>query len=156
MNLLLLLGIVLLLVALFHDWLILHILRKQTKIGRWVHKGYFRYSLRQIGIIAGLTLLRIGIYSMQFYLLNRFFGIGVDWQIQLAVIFSIFLFQAFFPLPAMLGLLMKSEIALFLWASYGVNEISILSGTFFLWIINVLLPGLIGLFYLKKILNNKN
>ena len=139
----------------FYDPIIRVILRKQSWVGKKVYQGYFKYNWQATWASLGLTLGRYLVYSIQLYLLNRFFGLPNDPIVQFSIIFVTYWIQSFFPLPSALGLLIKSEIALFLWASYGVNEISVLSGTFFLWIINGVLPALIGLLFLDRLLVNK-
>ncbi len=146
-----LVGVLLLVALVFYDPIIRRILRKQSWLGKKIYQGYFRYSWRETGPAMMWTLIRYLVYSVQLYLLNRFFGLPDDGLLQFSIIFVTYWVQSFFPLPSALGLLIKSEIALFLWAPYGVNEISILSGTFFLWIINGVLTSLIGLLFLDKI-----
>ncbi|HHB79933.1 MAG TPA: flippase-like domain-containing protein [Saprospiraceae bacterium] len=148
-------GVLLLVALVFYDPIIRHILRKQSWLGKKIYQGYFKYEWRDTWPALGLTAMRYLVYSVQLYLLNRFFGLPDDASLQFSIIFVTYWVQSFFPMPAALGLLIKSEIALFLWSAYGVNEISVLSGTFFLWIINGVLPSLIGLLFLDKILDNK-
>jgi len=148
-------GLLFTVALVFYDPIIRAILRKQSWLGKKIYQGYFRYNWAETGPALGFTLGRYLVYSIQLYLLNRFFGLPDDPILQFSIIFITYWIQSFFPLPSALGLLMKSEIALFLWASYDVNEISILSGTFFLWIINGVLPALIGLLFLDQLLDNK-
>ncbi len=150
-----LVGLLLTGALVFYDPIIRAILRKQSWLGKKIYQGYFRYSRQITWGGLGLTLGRYLVYSVQLYLLNRFFGLPNDPILQFSIIFITYWVQSFFPLPSALGLLIKSEIALFLWAPQGVNEISVLSGTFFLWIINGVLPALIGLLFLDKLLDNK-
>ncbi len=139
----------------FYDPIIRTILRKQSWLGKKIYQGYFKYSRSTTWVGLGVTLGRYLVYSIQLYLLNRFFGLPNDPVLQFSIIFITYWIQSFFPLPSALGLLIKSEIALFLWSSSDVNEISILSGTFFLWIVNGVVPALIGLLFLDKLLDNK-
>jgi uncharacterized membrane protein len=47
--------------------------------------------------------------------------------------------------------LARGEIALILWKFYGVNELSILAASYGLWVINLVMPALVGIIYLMKI-----
>jgi len=69
----------------------------------------------------------------------------------LACVAIVYLIQSSLPLPAMLSLLARGEIAILVFSMFNVNEISILATTFGLWIINLLLPAFFGLILLWKI-----
>lgn len=89
-------------------------------------------------------------YSLQYWLLLQFFGIKVTLWEGLTGIWSIFLIQTGVPLSAGLALLARGEIALFVWRHFGANELSVLAATFGLFIINLVLPALLGAILLLK------
>ena len=68
-----------------------------------------------------------------------------------AGIATIYLLQTIVPLPAIAGLLVRGSLAVFVWSSFGANEISSLAASFVLWIINLILPALIGTFSLFSV-----
>jgi hypothetical protein len=55
------------------------------------------------------------------------------------------------PLPAVAGLLVRGSLAVFVWSHFGANDLSSLAATFVLWIINLILPALIGTFSLASV-----
>jgi len=46
---------------------------------------------------------------------------------------------------------MRGEVALFVWGNFCDNELSILASTFSLWVINMIIPALIGIFFIMNI-----
>jgi hypothetical protein len=90
--------------------------------------------------------LRYLVYSTQYYCLLRFFDINPGLLTAYAGIALIFLLQTALPLPAIAGLMVRGNLAVFVWSHTGANEISSLATTFFLWIINLILPALLGTF----------
>ena len=119
--------------------------RKFGKRLRIARDAFVVYDLRQMVQIAVLSLLRVGAFSLQYYLLNVFFGLDAGAVTDWAIVSVIFLFQSIVLVPNMLGLLMKSQIGLWLWGEFGGNVISVISGTFFLWLFNTVVPALAGL-----------
>lgn len=95
--------------------------------------------------------LRYATYSLQYWLLLQFFGIKVNLLEGFTGIASIFLIQTGVPLSAGLALLARGEIAVFVWRHFSANELSVLAATFVLFIINLILPALLGAIVLAKI-----
>lgn len=101
--------------------------------------------------ILGWTIVRYSLYSTQYWLLLRFFGIEVDFWNAMAGISAIFLLQSSIPLPPVAGLVARGNLAIFVWHYFGANEISSLAATFTLWLINLILAALMGAFFLLKV-----
>lgn len=103
------------------------------------------YSNRTLSTALFFAFLRYVTYCLQYYFMLRFFGIEVSLLIGLTGIASIFLFQTSIPLPPVIGLLTRSQIALFVWEHYTTQQIDILSATFGLFLLNLIVPALMGL-----------
>lgn len=101
-------------------------------------------------LIASLTFasLRYGIYGLQYYLMASFFGIAIQPQEAFLVIGSIYLLQTSIPLPPIWSLLVRGQVALYFWGFFCTNPILILAATFGLWVINLILPALVGMVFL--------
>lgn len=98
------------------------------------------------------ALIRYFIYSLQYILLLRFFGIQPGIIPGFAGVFSLYLLQTSLPLPPLTGLVARGNLAVFLWGYFGANELAALAATFSLWVINLVIPALIGtisLFYVN-------
>ena len=109
------------------------------------------YSTEELVRALRFAGLRYATYALQYYLFIRFFGIEVPPLEGMAGIATIFLFQTSIPLPPLMGLLVRGKVALFVWGLYSANEIAILAATFGLWILNLILPALVGTAFMLKI-----
>ena len=96
------------------------------------------------------AFVRYLIYALQYYFMLRFFGIDVPILRGVSCIATIYLVQTSIPLPPVFGLAARGEIALQIWGLFGANPVSILAATFTLWIINLIIPAFIGLFFILK------
>jgi hypothetical protein len=92
------------------------------------------------------AILRFFIYATQYYMLLRFFGINTGLIGGFAGISSLFLLQTSIPLPPLSGLVARGNLAVLLWQQFGANDVAALAATFTLWVINLVLPALIGTF----------
>lgn len=107
-----------------------------------------QFNTRELAGILGWAFLRYSIYTTQYYLTLRFFGITPGLLNAYAGIAAIFLVQTSLPLPPLAGLLGRGNLAVWVWLPFGANAVSSLAATFTLWIINLILPALIGTFSL--------
>jgi hypothetical protein len=106
------------------------------------------FSRRELGNILGWAMVRYAIYSTQYFCLLRFFDIKTGILDGYAGISAIFLLQTSIPLPPLMGLVARGNLAVQMWSRFGANEVSALAATFALWIINLILPALVGTFSL--------
>lgn len=97
------------------------------------------------------AIMRYLVYSFQYYILLLYFGIEVGMVEGLTGIATIFLFQTSIPLPPLMGLVARGELAIYIWSSFTPFEINILAATFFLWIINLIIPALVGTLFISNI-----
>lgn len=101
-----------------------------------------------------VTGVRYTIYFFQYVLLMYFFNVDTEFSFILMGVSSIFLIQSMLPLPPFLGLLARAELALLIWSTFEINYVVILSVTFLLWFINLVLPAMIGLYMTLKLKPN--
>ena len=93
-----------------------------------------------------ISLLRFSVYSIQYIIMLKFFNQDIDILGSFYAIWTIFLIQSGLPLPPFLSVLARGELALIVWGIFEINELTILSITFTIWLINLVLPSMIGLF----------
>ena len=110
-----------------------------------------RYSKKRLLVTLLLSWLRYAIYSLQYVLILRFFGFDLELGTALSGTASIFLIQTTIPLPPLMGLLARGDIALYIWGYFTENDISILAATFSLFIINLCTPALLGLVFIYEV-----
>ncbi len=121
-------------------------------------KRYFKhllvlksYSSEELWAALGYAFLRFGTYSLQYFFLLKFYGIPVTLMTGLAGITTIFFVQASIPLPPVMGLLARGEIALHIWGFFSNDQVGILAATFTLFVINIAVPALLGLVFIVQI-----
>lgn len=109
------------------------------------------YHWKELSGALGFGFLRYFTYSTQYYLLLQFYDIPAPWLTGMAGIATIFLVQASVPLPPVMGLLARGEIALFVWGHFAENQVNILAATFSLFVINIAVPALLGLVFIIQV-----
>lgn len=109
------------------------------------------YNSKELFRVLLLSLLRYLTYSFQYYLMLQFFGIEVPFLEGVAGIATIFLLQTSIPLPPLMGLLARGEVALFVWGHFSDLDINILASTFSLFVINLAIPSLLGAVFIIRI-----
>jgi hypothetical protein len=90
------------------------------------------------------------VYSLQYFCVLQFMGIHASIGISAACIATIFLLQTCLPLPPVTGLFARGGTAVYIWGFSGANELSVLATTFGLWIVNIIIPALFGLFFILR------
>ncbi len=146
----------LLLIMYFNINLLLPLARKLAWLQRF--KKYLKHlkvlRLFTSGELFGVLLLsfaRYLVYSLQFFFMLRFLGVQSSFFVAMAGIFTIFLVQTTVPLPPVMGLMARGQIALFVWSFFGANELSILAATYAIFVINLALPALLGALIIVRI-----
>jgi hypothetical protein len=130
---------------------ILNILNKLKWIAK--HKDTFNFlnNFNKIEStkILSLSLLRYCIFVFQFYLLLNAFGLEIEITETIAFSGLLYLFTTFIPSPLMGNLGTRELIALLLLSSYKLPEVALIA-SLIIWLINVIIPSLIGSFLLMK------
>jgi hypothetical protein len=106
---------------------------------------------RNLFQVLAWAFARYAVYSLQYLLLLYFFGIETGIAMGLSGIATIYLLQTVVPLPAIAGLAVRGGLAVFVWSHFGANTIASLAASFVLWIINLILPALLGTFSLFSV-----
>jgi len=96
------------------------------------------------------SFLRYATYSFQYLLLLYFFGFEGQWFVLLLGIAVVYLLQTGIPLPPSTGLLARGNIALLIFGYLSGSATAVLSATFCLWIINVVLPATLGAIFITQ------
>lgn len=107
-----------------------------------------------------LSTTRFLVFSLQYYLLFRFFGVDVSMLQSWMGISVMFLVMAVVPTIALftdLGL--KNELSLKLIGLFSSNHLGISLTSLSIWLINLVIPGLVGsllILGIRNIIKNKN
>jgi len=96
-------------------------------------------------------MLKFLTYITQFYLILLFFGISIPPFTGLSAVALIYLILHFLPLPTVADMGLRGSVALWILKPYTTNDPAIIFTTFLIWIINIMIPALIGLILLRKV-----
>lgn len=121
---------------------------KISYIDKWQNhiRALDQYPNRLLHKVLAISAIRYLIYFMQYILILMFLGVQLASEIYIQNISSIYLIQTLIPLPAFVSVLARGELAILVWTAVGVDEVSALAATFGLWMINLILPAIMGLF----------
>ncbi len=112
-----------------------------------IHPEYNSFLLNKVLI---LSCLRYIVFTTQFCLMLIFFGLDMNIIALISGVSTVFLLQTGIPLPPAANFIARGGLAILIFSQNGANEIMILSSTFSLWFINLVIPSLIGLLILMK------
>ncbi len=108
-------------------------------------------TFKELSIILGLSLIRFVIFGLQFYFLLNFFGVKIEPLFATIAIATNYLFITFTPSLAFSEGAIRASIAVLVIGSLSANTIGIIASGLGIWLINFVLPMLIGsIFFIKK------
>lgn len=107
------------------------------------------FGKKHLHFVLLISFLRYLVFLTQYTLLILFWGFEMKLLIP-ASISVIYLLQSLLPFPPMMGFFVRSEIALIILQVVNENAWLILSAAINIWMINLLLPSLIGLLILYR------
>ena len=123
---------------------------------RFTIKGFsFTYIIQFIKSIPlkthslnlSLSLIRYLIFSFQFYYLLSVFGVDIDYFKAMVIITSMYFLASIVPSISIFDVVIKGSIAVFLFGYIDVNELTILSITTLMWLLNFVIPSIFGSYF---------
>lgn len=96
------------------------------------------------------SVIRYLIFSFQFYFLLRIFGVDVSYYNAMLLISSTYLLSSLVPAFTFFDVVIKGSVAVYLFGMVQVNAMTILSVTTTMWLLNFILPSLVGSFFVLK------
>ncbi|TCK65170.1 lysylphosphatidylglycerol synthase-like protein [Winogradskyella wandonensis] len=94
-----------------------------------------------------LSLVRYAIFSFQFYFLLQIFGTSLDYKTAMIAISSMYFLSSIVPSLAVFDVLIKTSAAVFLFSHLGIDELTILSVSTLMWLLNFVLPSIFGSYF---------
>ena len=99
------------------------------------------------GYAFGISILRYLIFSFQFYVLLHIFGINLTYLNAMKVITSMYLLASIIPSIFIFDVIVKGSVAVYLFSIVGIDEFTTLSIIMIMWLLNFVLPSIIGSYY---------
>ena len=106
------------------------------------------YSFDELLKVLWYSLARYVVFTTQFFILLQLFDVQILYADAIIFIISMLLIIAVIPTIAITEIGVRGSVALFLFGLVSANTVGILSATFVLWIINLLIPSLIGVVFI--------
>jgi hypothetical protein len=97
-----------------------------------------------------LSVIRFLIFSHQFYFLLLIFGVEITYSLALATIFSMYFLASIVPSIHLMDIAIKGSVAVVLFGKIGINQWTIVSITTLMWLLNLVIPVLIGSLFVLK------
>ncbi len=120
----------------------------------WVRKTRFALQNLELGLILqvlGLALLRYFVFSSQYVLLMYAFQYQGSMAEAYVMVALIFLGKSILPVMGALELGVRESVALVVMTTFAVAEATVLGSTLMLYLVNLLLPTLLGVIAMQRI-----
>ncbi len=151
-------GLLTLNVILLSAWLSPHRWVRGLKLDRSAHVFFQKVGLAVLQLegktlreVLGLGILRYAVFSLQYVCMLTAFGYDGPIFLALALVALVFIAKSLVPSIALTELGVRESVALVVMGSFGIGAFAIVSSTFLLFGINVILPALIGLLFVYRI-----
>lgn len=93
------------------------------------------------------SLFRYLIFSFQFYYLFTLFGVEFIYLDAIILISTMYLLVSIIPTIFIFDVVVKGSVALYVFGFADINNITILSVTTLMWLLNFVLPSIFGSYY---------
>lgn len=97
--------------------------------------------------IFSFSFLKYLCFSTQFYVLLLFFKIDISYLDAMSIITSMYLIASIIPVVFIFDVIVKGSVAVYLFSFAGVDELSVLCITTFMWILNFVIPSIFGSYF---------
>lgn len=122
------------------------------------HKETFsflaKFNINESVLILAYSFIRYGIFIIQFYILMNVVGIEIGFIEVISFTGLLYLYTTFIPSPIFGNLGTREVIALLLLSNYDNSELVLLA-SLLIWLINIILPSIIGSYFILKMNANK-
>lgn len=105
-----------------------------------------RASTADLHVLLLLSVLRILTYAFQYFLTIYFFDVNLGFLETVASILSVYLLKTVVPYLPATGLLVRTELSLWVFSAFTEELVLILAASFTIWTINVVIPAIWGYF----------
>ena len=143
--------------ALIFVYLRLNWIYQSVKHWPWVNKlekyvnVFESFNEWQLLYILGLSFIRYLVYLTQYYFLLQFFKVEISFIPAAACIIGTFCVQSVVPSFLLLEIGLRGASALAFFTLFSSNQEGILLAAYSLWIVNMLLPSILGMYFIFKV-----
>ena len=105
------------------------------------------YSSSELTNILLFSFSRYIVFSIQFLILLNVFEIDSSTFHSMLSVMLIFLFVSIIPTIVVAEIGVRGSVAIYVFSLFTINSIGVFSSTLLLWIINLVIPSLIGIYF---------
>ena len=141
---------------LFFCWAIFNVsfIQKKLKFIKWFQKmdeaQRIQFSKTLILKLISLSMVRYLVFTMQFYLIYNALSPQNDIIHVFMSIAAYFMLTSLIPMVSIIEPAIRAAIALFVFNNTGDNTVIVVLSSTFVWIINVVVPSVIGYIIILK------
>jgi len=106
------------------------------------------YKKFELLIILGLALLRYIVFTTQFFLLLRLFGVQGSLAEEILLINMVFFVMTLIPTFALAEIGVRGAVATYFLTKISVDSLAILNASVSLWLINLVIPAIAGIIFI--------
>jgi uncharacterized membrane protein YbhN (UPF0104 family) len=142
---LLLLNILLLL--LFHNISVIsNLMDKFSWLSKYKkYKEVFTYyNAQELVVVFILSVFRYAVFTTQFFILLKLFTVEITYFDSIILTMVMLFVISVIPTIAITEIGVRGSVSIFLFGLISTNSAGVLSATFVMWVINLLLPAIIG------------
>ncbi|MBX9734028.1 MAG: flippase-like domain-containing protein [Chitinophagaceae bacterium] len=116
------------------------------------------FSYSQLFRILGYSFLRFFVFLLQYYLMSSVFDISIFWLDVFALVGVLLLVLAIVPTITLAELGLRGQVSLILFGLFTSNSLGIIAMAASIWLINLLLPAILGTIFVLgvRIFKNKS
>lgn len=97
-----------------------------------------------------LSIMRYLVFSHQFYYLSVIFNFEIAYSTALSTIFIMYFLASIIPSIHLMDVAIKGSVAVYLFGNLGIESWKIISTTSLMWLFNLVLPVLIGSYFVLR------
>jgi len=102
------------------------------------------YNTAELAKVLCYSIARYAVFTTQYFILLQLFGVNIAYADAIVLIMIMLFVISVIPTIAITEIGIRGSVAIFLFGLISSNTVGILSATFVMWIVNLLLPALIG------------
>ena len=102
------------------------------------------YNTTELAKVLLYSVARYAVFTTQFFILLQLFEVNIVYADAIFLIMIMLFVVSIIPTIAITEIGVRGSVAIFLFGLLSTNTTGIFSATFVMWIINLLLPALIG------------
>jgi uncharacterized membrane protein YbhN (UPF0104 family) len=119
---------------------------------RWAKWKKLQNMVEVIGVISNrdllvlmiLSVVRYVVFTAQYLILLGLLGVAIQWGQGFLMISLTYLIMALVPTITIIELGIRGKVNLYFLGFLSANKIGIIAGTFGIWLINLILPAILG------------